>query len=137
MSLTKTYEVRRIPVWPVAKVAFVLLLVIGIIIAIIYSIIFSSLSFLAGTFGESPLGEEFSLVRNLGFVIIPIIALTYAVFGTIAAVIWILIYNLVASIVGGVWLELRETGEGTVEGVRRGPVGDREVHVPQRPIDGF
>ncbi|UCF05388.1 MAG: DUF3566 domain-containing protein [bacterium] len=135
--MIKTYEIRRIPVWPVAKVAFVMLLVIGIIIAIIYSIIFSSLSFLAGTFGDSPLGEEFSLVRNLGFVIIPIIALTYAVFGTIAAIIWVLIYNLVSSIVGGVGLELQETGSETVTGIRQGSVDDREVHVPQRPIDGF
>ena len=132
-----TYEIRKLPVWPVAKVAFVVLLVVGIIVAVIYSLILSGLSFLAGVFGDSPIGEEFSAVRNLGFVIIPVIALTYAVFGTIAAVIWALIYNIVASIVGGFEVHLRPKEAGVATPVGDGPGAGTEIHVPDRPIEGF
>jgi hypothetical protein len=106
--MRKTFEVRRIPVWPVMRVVFIIFLIIGIIVGLMYGFMVSSFGLLLSALGESPLDEGFPLIGNLGFLMIPIFAIFYAVFGTIAAVIWAVIYNITASVVGGIELELEE-----------------------------
>ena len=106
--MRKTFEMRRIPVWPVMRVVFIIFLIIGIIVGLMYGFMISSFGLLLSTLGESPLDEGFPLIGNLGFLMIPIFAIFYAVFGTIAAVIWAVIYNITASVVGGIELELEE-----------------------------
>ena len=101
------FEIRRIPLWPAVRIAFVMFLVIGILFAILYAFFLAGLGFIAGTVGGSGLHDDFGIVRNLGFVMIPIIAIMYALFGTLVAVIWVLVYNLLASIVGGVEIDLK------------------------------
>lgn len=113
--LKRTYEIRKVPLWPAARLMFVLFLVVGILIAIIYGIIFSGLSFLANTLGESPFGNDMAVFQRLGFVMIPIIAISYAFFGTLVVIIWVLVYNLIASVVGGIELDLKPRGDGGVE----------------------
>jgi hypothetical protein len=115
--MKKIFEMKRISIWSVIRVVFIIFLVMGIIVGLLYGITLSSFGFLLSALGEYPLDAGFPLLRNLGFVMIPIIAIFYAVFGTIAAIIWTLIYNVVASIVGGIELELEERGVQ----VHRGP----------------
>ena len=130
-----TVEIRRIPLWSVAKVVFLVMLMIGIIIAVFYSMIISGVGFLAGTFSDSPFGRDMLVLQRLGLVMIPIIAIFYAVFGTIAALIWVLLYNVTSPIVGGFEITLREKrGEPALEAPAPRPA---ETHVPERPIDGF
>jgi hypothetical protein len=132
----QAYELRKVPVISIAKVAFVILLVVGILIAIIYSIIFSSMSFLAGALGDSPLGDDFAIFRNFGLIMIPVIALSYAIFGTIGVIIWTLVYNLVASVTGGIELILKQKGQQ--QGAGGGtPPGWEKPHAPEGPINGF
>jgi len=106
--MRKTFEMRRIPVWPVMRVVFIIFLIIGIIVGLMYGFMISSFGLLLSALGESSIDEGFPLIGNLGFVMVPIIALFYAVFGTIAAIIWVVIYNITASVVGGIELELEE-----------------------------
>ena len=106
--MRKTFEMRRIPIWPVMRVVFIIFLIIGIIVGLMYGFMISSFGLLLSALGESPLDEGFPLIGNLGFLMIPIFAILYAVFGTIAAVIWAVIYNITASVVGGIELELEE-----------------------------
>ena len=106
--MRKIFEMRRIPVWPVMRVVFIIFLIIGIIVGLMYGFMISSFGLLLSALGESPLDEGFPLIGNLGFLMIPIFAILYAVFGTIAAVIWAVIYNITASVVGGIELELEE-----------------------------
>ena len=104
--MRQRYEIRHIPVWPAMKFVFIALLVVGILFAVFYAFMLAGMGFLAGSFGESVLGEDMGFLRNLGFVMIPIIAISYAIFGTIAVVIWLVVYNVIASIVGGIEVEM-------------------------------
>ncbi len=106
--MSNRFEIRHIPLWPAVKLAFIVFLVVGILFAILYAVMLAAMGFLASTFGESVFGEDIGIFRNLGFVMIPVIAILYAAFGTIAAVIWILVYNVAASVVGGVEVELKQ-----------------------------
>ncbi|HUV36406.1 MAG TPA: DUF3566 domain-containing protein [Patescibacteria group bacterium] len=102
------FEIRHIPLWPAVKLVFVLFLIIGILFAILYAVILTGVGFLATTLGESAFGEDFGILKNLGFVMIPVIAVVYALFGSIAVVIWVVIYNLIASVIGGVEVDLKQ-----------------------------
>ena len=119
--MKKTFEMRRIPVWPVIRVVFIIFLIIGIIVGLMYGFMISSFGLLLSALGESPLDEGFPLIGNLGFLMIPIFAVLYAVFGTIAAVIWTVIYNITASVVGGIELELKEKKMPYSEGAAAPP----------------
>ena len=124
------FELKKIPLWPVTKAAFVILLVVGILIGLFYGLIISTIGFLVGALGESYLGEGMIPLGNLGFLMVPVIAILYAVMGTIWVVILVLVYNVVAAVVGGIELELDP----------REPAGTerRETpHIPERPINGF
>jgi len=146
--LKRTYEIKSVPIWPCTKVTFIALLLLGIIIAVIYSIIFSGLSFLAGAFDEAYFGDDFAVIQRLGLVMIPILAFSYAIFGTIGVIIWVLIYNLIAAIIGGVELTFVEKGgrpEGPVSSgppeVRGAPgstgAGTGDGGIAGKPVDGF
>ena len=133
--MERSYEIKRVSLWPVVKVTFIVLLIIGILIAIVYTVILSGLSLLVGTFDESPFGEDLGFIKGVGFlVLIPVISLAYAIFGTIAVTIWVLIYNMIASIIGGIELTLKSPDE-LVEQPSPGTGG--AAHVPERPINGF
>ena len=135
--MEQVYELRKVPIIAVAKVAFVILLIVGILIAIIYSIIFSSMSFLASALGDSPLGDDYAIFRNFGLIMIPVIALSYAIFGTIAVIIWALIYNIIASVTGGIELVLKQKGLQQQGAGGGAPPGWEKPHAPEGPINGF
>lgn len=142
-----SYEVKKVPLWPVVKVTFVIFLVIGILIAILYSVLISGIGFLASSFGDAPFGDDFLAIQRFGLLMIPVIAFSYAVFGTIGVTIWVLIYNVVASVVGGVELTLEERGLAVERKMTPAPAVAKETagepgegegaHIPERPIDGF
>ncbi len=129
--MRRTFEMRRIPVWPVMRVVFIIFLIVGIIVGIMYGFMISSLGLLFSALGESPLDEGFPLIGNLGFLMIPILAIFYAVFGTIAAIIWVVIYNITASVVGGIELELEEKMMPFSGGAAAPPA------VTEEPADGI
>ena len=122
------YRLNRIPLWPVMRVTFVILLVVGVIIGLVYGILLSGLGIIMGALGESAWGEGIPALGNLGFLMIPFIAILYAVFGTIWVLVWVLIYNVVSKVTGGIELELSPGEAHTVES---------PPHVPERPLDGF
>jgi hypothetical protein len=110
--MNRRFEIRHISFWPAMRIIFVIFLVVGILFAILYAVMLAGMGFIATGIGDSAFGDDFGILRNLGFVMIPVIAIIYAVFGTIAAAVWICIYNIAASAVGGIEVELRP-----VEGV--------------------
>ena len=129
--MRKTFEMRRIQVWPVMRVVFIIFLIIGIIVGLMYGFMISSFGLLLSALGESPIDEGFPLIGNLGFLMIPILAIFYAVFGTIAAIIWTVIYNITASVVGGIELELEEKNMPFSESAASPPP------VPEEPAHGI
>ena len=136
--MATTYVLRKIPLWPVIRMCFVIFIVIGILIGVFYALLLSSWGFLASSFGDSSLGNPFGILRNLGFILIPVIAILYAIFGTIVVAIWVLIYNLIASVVGGIELML-DTSEKVVQPAQpRMAAPGESAHVPpDKTITGF
>jgi hypothetical protein len=135
--VAQTYALRRIPLWPVIRIMFVVFLIIGIIIGIFYAILLSTWGALMSSFTEAGLGGQLNLLRGLGFILIPVIAILYAVFGTIVVAIWSLIYNLIASVVGGFEMTLEPVG---VRPAAAAPAGGPApgAHVPpDKTITGF
>jgi hypothetical protein len=122
------YRVNRIPLWPVTRVVFVVLLVVGIIIGLFYGVLISGLGMIMGALGDSAWGEDLPSIGNLGFLMVPFIAILYAVTGTIWIILWVLIYNVVAQVVGGIELEMSGAEDTRVES---------PPHIPERPLSGF
>jgi hypothetical protein len=128
--LVSKFELKKIPLWPVTRVAFVMLLVVGILIGLFYGLIISGVGLIIGALGESYLGEGLTPLGNLGFLMVPVIAILYAVMGTIWVIVLVLVYNIVAAVVGGIELELEPREPAVTE--RPGT-----PHIPERPINGF
>ena len=106
--MRRTVEIKKVPVLPVARVALVVFLALGILVGILYAFLFSGLGFLAGMLGGQAASGEMLTIQRLGFVMVPIIAVSYAIFGTIGVVLWTAVYNLAAGAFGGFELVLED-----------------------------
>ncbi|MCK4857020.1 MAG: DUF3566 domain-containing protein [candidate division Zixibacteria bacterium] len=103
------YELKRIAVWPVIRITFMLSLVLGFITGIFYAIFITMFAFLpmqmGGTFGSEP--DLPMAVGGILLVIMPIFMAGFmAVINTIMAIITTLVYNLAARLTGGLEWEL-------------------------------
>ena len=135
--MAKTYVLKKVPLWPVIKISFVLFLILGIIIGIFYALLLSVSSFFASAFSGS-LGGEFGFMKGLGFILIPFIAILYGIFGTIVVAIWAVVYNLIASIVGGIELTLEPIEQAFVAAAPPRPAGPEGAQPPgEKTINGF
>jgi hypothetical protein len=136
--MAQTFILKKVPLWPVIRMGFVLFIIIGILIGIFYALLLSSWSFFASSFGDSSLVNPFGMLRNLGFILIPVVAILYAVIGTIVVAIWVLIYNVMASIVGGVELMLEAAEKVARPASPHMIAPDGSAHVPSdKTITGF
>jgi len=135
--MATTHVLKRIPLWPLIKMAFLIFLIIGIVIGVFYAVLLSTWGALMSSFAGSSLAGEFGILRNLGFVLIPVIAILYAIIGTIVVAIWALIYNLMASVAGGIELVLEPAGKEALA-VPKPPSAGGGAHVPpDKTITGF
>ena len=135
--MAHTFVLKRIPLWPVIKMSFVVFIIIGIVIGVFYAIMLSMWGALMSSFTDAGFGAQFGMLRGLGFVLIPVIAILYAVFGTIVVAIWTVVYNLIAAVVGGIELVLEE---GDVRSAAAEPPRGAldSAHVPpDKTITGF
>lgn len=105
-----TYEIKKIDVWSVVKIAFILSGIFGLLAGLLYAVL---LTLVGGILSQ--LGGEFEAMQGLtGAVSIFMaffLALFYAVIGAVGAAICTLIYNLLARGLGGVkfYLEQEKT----------------------------
>jgi len=113
------YEIRRINIWSVMKIAFVIFAILGLIIGILYFIFF----LFVGQVMEMATPDEFSGMTGLfsgflGFFAVFFLAIFYAVFGSLMTALFAGIYNLMARGFGGVevHLEARTTGPESASG---------------------
>jgi hypothetical protein len=137
--VARTFVLKRIPLWPVIRMAFVVFIIIGIVIGVFYALMLSMWGALMSSFTDAGFGEQLGMLRGLGFVLIPVIAILYAVFGTIVVAIWTIVYNLIAAVVGGVELVLEESGARSIAAPQPQPRGASDsAHVPpDKTITGF
>jgi len=102
-----TYEVKRIDVWSVVKIAFILGGIFGLLAGILYAMMLAMiggfLSQLGGEFGAMP-----GLTGAVGIVTIFFMVLFYAVVGAVITAIFTWIYNLLAKGMGGIRFNLEQ-----------------------------
>ena len=102
-----TYEVKKIDIWSVVKIAFILCGIFGLLAGILYAVV---LTMVGGLLGQ--MGGEFGAMRSLtgavSVIMVFFLALFYAVVGAVAAAIFGWIYNLLARGMGGVRLHLEQ-----------------------------
>ncbi len=135
--MAHTFVLKRFPLWPVIKMAFVVFIIIGIVIGVFYAMMLSMWGALMSSFADAGFGEQFGMLRGLGFVLIPVVAILYAVFGTIVVAIWTVVYNLIAAVVGGIELVLEE-GDSRSAAMRQPRGAGEGAHVPpDKTITGF
>jgi hypothetical protein len=136
-AVAHTFVLKKIPLWPVLKMAFVVFIIIGIVIGVFYAILLSTWGVLMSSFADSGFGSQVTMLRGLGFILIPVIAIMYAIFGTIAVAIWTIVYNLISAVVGGIELVLEESESRSVAAESPRGTGDSAHVPPDKTITGF
>jgi len=113
------YEIKSIGIWPFIKVSFFFNLVIGFIFGLLYALFAGFIMTIMSQLSEFQPGVfDFEMMEPMPIgillVVLPILfAIMGAFFYTIIGVIMVLIYNLVARLVGGYELVL-EPAAGVV-----------------------
>lgn len=98
--MLKSGVVRRVDLWSLFKMAFVLYATLGFICGLFYGMIIALVGSLGAMFDDLPGMGQFS--GAIGIVVVPIIAMVYGVMGSIVVTIAGALYNLAARFVGGV-----------------------------------
>ena len=100
------YELKRIDIWPVVKVVFILSLLLGFFIGILYAGLF----LLMDAFTQLAAETGFADINSFGggFALFALFGCTFGIsfFYTVGAVIFIVLYNLLAGSIGGIRFEL-------------------------------
>ncbi|MGB7063425.1 MAG: DUF3566 domain-containing protein [Candidatus Zixiibacteriota bacterium] len=95
-----TYEIKKIDIWSVVKIAFILSGIFGLLAGLLYAVM---LTMIGGILSQ--LGGEFEAMKGLtgavGIFMAFFLALFYAVIGAVGAAISTWIYNLLARGLGG------------------------------------
>lgn len=99
-----TYEIRRIDVWSVVKIAFILGGIFGLLAGILYAMMLAMIGGLLSQMGE--FGAMPGLTGAVGMVTIFFMVLFYAVVSAVVTAIFTAIYNLLARGMGGVKFHL-------------------------------
>ena len=104
-----TYEIKKIDVWSVVKIAFILYGIFGLIAGLFYAVMLTLLGGIISQLGQ--LGGEFGDMTGfftgaVGIVTAFFMALFYAVIGSIFTAIFIWLYNVLAKLTGGIRFHL-------------------------------
>ncbi len=113
------YELRRIELWPVAKIVFILSLPLGFFIGVLYAGLFALIS----VFSQSEdivFNEPDISTGALSVFIVLIFTFLIPVIYTVFSVVFVALYNLIASWSGGFRVEFEDVDGDTEEKL---PVG--------------
>ena len=110
--MRRTLELKHVDIGSLAKVAFVLYLVLGLVAGLGVGMALWMMGSLSSLIGDEHIPGLGMITGAAGFVAIPVMAMCYGIVGSIVVSIVGLLYNFAASKMGGVKLEF-ETGEVT------------------------
>ena len=104
--------IRRLGVLSVAKIQALLMFVIGLIIGVIYGLVFMVFGAAIAAMAQHGDGQALGGVGSVvgGLVIMILFPIFYGFMGFIGGAIGALIYNFAARVVGGIKLELEDSG---------------------------
>ena len=100
-----TVEVRRVDLWSIFKVAFLLYATLGLIAGLFYGLIFVVLGQLGSFLGNDEIPGLGFLTGFIGVLAVPVLAIVYGVLGSIVVTIGGGLYNLATRFVGGVKID--------------------------------
>lgn len=104
-----TYEIKKIDVWSVVKIAFILYGIFGLIFGLFYAVMLTMLGGILSQFG--PMGGELGEMTGVftgavGILMAFFMALFYAVIGSVFTAIFVWLYNVLAKLTGGIRFNL-------------------------------
>ena len=110
------FELKRVDVWSVVKVAFVLSFFLGLFFGFVYLMVMFVISRFAGVLGAGIETEVLRFGGFVGFFVVIFIAIFTSVFYTIVSAILAALYNLISGWTGGVRVKLlaEEADKGTI-----------------------
>ncbi len=104
--MRRTAELRKVDIWSLFKVAFVLYATLGLVAGLFYGLIFMVLGQLGGLLGGEDIPGLGFLTGIVGVLAIPVLAVMYGVIGSIVVAIGGALYNLATRWVGGVKMDI-------------------------------
>ena len=113
------YELRRIEIWPVAKIVFILSLLLGFFIGILYGGLFALISAISPSEEMMNYGPDMSL-GALAVIVILFCSTLIPISYTIFSVIFVALYNLIAAWIGGFRVEFQSIDDSIKQ---KAPVG--------------
>ena len=115
------YEIKRFAIWPVAKISFVVGAILGFLIGGFFWIVSGIISQIPfEDFGSDAAGLE--SLGAMGIVLPFFMAVFYGVLMMVGNVIFTGLYNVLAGFVGGLEVELAQTGTPGYPQPAPGPV---------------
>jgi len=96
----KTAMLKRVDLWSLFKMAFVLYATLGFIAGLFYAMLIGLIGSLGAMWGEDLPGMG-HLTGAIGIVAVPILAMVYGCLGSIVVTIGGALYNIAARFVGG------------------------------------
>lgn len=115
-----SYEIRRIEIWPVVKIAFFGCAILGFLLGMVTSLLLWVFSNVIGTLMSEEIGEIPRLSLAMMLVMGAIWAPVYGAIGSAFAGLAVALYNLLARWIGGVELSLEAVRGEETRGVERG-----------------
>jgi hypothetical protein len=106
--MPRTAELKRIDIWSLFKVAFVLYASLGLVAGLFYGLIIMLIGQLGGLLGNEDIPGLGFLTGIVGVLAIPVLALIYGVLGSIVVAVGGALFNLATRWVGGVRFDLDE-----------------------------
>jgi hypothetical protein len=105
------FEVKRIDLWSLFKLAFIINAVIGLIIGFFYALMFMAI----GGINSAMFADEFQKIGVFGglfgLIMIPFFSFINAIFGSVIATIAGWVYNLIAGMAGGLRFQANQVVE--------------------------
>ena len=97
------YQISKVNVWSLMKLAFVIFGVLGLIVGFLYFILFAFMGQLMDFAGPSEFGRMTGLFSGvMGFFVAIFLAIFYAVMGSLMTALFAGLYNLLARGFGGI-----------------------------------
>lgn len=96
------YELKRIEIWSVIKIIFIVSLFIGFLISVFYAGLFFVMSALGEALAPSDLSNVLPVSGAVAIGIVVFGTIGLAILYTLMAIIFVGLYNLIARLAGGI-----------------------------------
>ncbi len=96
----KSAMLKRVDLWSLFKMAFVLYATIGFVAGLFYAMMIAFIGSLGAMWGEDIPGLS-KFTGAIGIIAVPVLAMVYGVLGSIVVTIGGALYNVAARFVGG------------------------------------